>query len=94
MSTAVGFCPHCKGMRNMRATQETGKGMGADREIIVTHHCETCGLFVESEAFRKASQEMTARKSPLRKELRMSAGKPDGFRMADTQLQKWSLPCF
>ena len=55
MSTVVGFCPHCKGMRNMRATQETGKGAGMDREIIVTHHCETCGLFVENESSRKAS---------------------------------------
>ena len=30
--------------------------------------------------------EMTARKSPWLKELRMSAGKPDGFRMAETQI--------
>jgi hypothetical protein len=55
MSTVVGFCPHCKGMRNMRAAQETRKGAGVDLEIIVTHHCETCGLFVENEYFRKAS---------------------------------------
>lgn len=55
MSTFVGFCPHCEGMRNMRAKQETRKGAGADREIIVTHQCETCGLFVENESSRKAS---------------------------------------
>jgi hypothetical protein len=55
MSTAVGFCPHCMGLRNMRATQETRKGVGMDRDIIITRHCETCGLFVENEAFRKAS---------------------------------------
>jgi hypothetical protein len=30
--------------------------------------------------------EMTARKSPWRKDLMISAGKPDGFRMADTQI--------
>lgn len=30
--------------------------------------------------------EMTARKSPLRKNRRISAGKPDGFRMAETQI--------
>ncbi len=52
MSTVVGFCPHCKGMRNMRATQETRKGAGVDREITVTHHCETCGLFVKNETVR------------------------------------------
>src|SRR3990172_1641357 len=55
MSTVVGFCPHCMGLRNMRATHETRKGAGLDREIIVTHHCETCGLFVENESSRKAS---------------------------------------
>jgi len=55
MSSVSRFCPHCMGLRNMRATQETGKGAGVDREIIVTHHCETCGLFVENEASRKAS---------------------------------------
>lgn len=55
MSTVVGFCPHCKGMRNMRATQKTRKGAGVDLDIIVTHHCATCGLFVGNESFRKAS---------------------------------------
>jgi hypothetical protein len=39
----------------MRATQETRKGAGVDLEIIVTHHCDACGLFVENESFRKAS---------------------------------------
>ncbi len=43
------------GLRNMRAKQEMRKGAGMDRDIIVTHHCATCGLFVESNAFRKAS---------------------------------------
>jgi len=52
MSTVVGFCHHCKGMRNMRTTQETRKGAGVDREIIVTHHGETCGLLVENETVR------------------------------------------
>ena len=55
MSTDVGFCPHCRGLRNMRATQVMRKGAGRDRDLTITHHCETCGLFVENEAFRKAS---------------------------------------
>jgi hypothetical protein len=53
MSTGVGFCPHCMGLRNMRATQETRKGAGMDREIIITHHCEICGLFVEKNLSEK-----------------------------------------
>ncbi len=55
MSTAVGFCPHCKGMRNMRAIQTMRKGAGMDKEIILTHHCEICGLFVENETVRRPS---------------------------------------
>lgn len=54
-TTIVGFCPHCMGLRNMRATRETGRGARCkkiDREFIGTYHCESCGLFVEDESFR------------------------------------------
>src|SRR5450759_25267 len=58
MSTVVRFCPHCMGLRNMRTTQESRRGAGnknREREFIATHHCETCGLFVEDRSFRPAS---------------------------------------
>ncbi len=52
MDTVIGFCPHCMGLRNMRVTREMR--LGAEnkkrvRQLFVTHHCETCGLFVESD---------------------------------------------
>ena len=55
MNTAVGFCPHCMGLRNMRAMQTTRKSAGMNRESIITHHCETCGFFVENETVRPLS---------------------------------------
>ena len=56
ISTAVGFCPHCMSVRNMRAIQtKREKRAGMDREISLTHHCETCGFFVENETVRTPS---------------------------------------
>jgi hypothetical protein len=58
MTMVVGFCPHCMGLRNMRATQGTRHGAGYmqfDWEFIMIYHCESCGLFVEDESFRTAS---------------------------------------
>lgn len=52
MSTVIGFCPYCRGLRNMRETQTTRE---MNREIIIAHHCETCGLFVENETVRPPS---------------------------------------
>jgi len=43
------------GLRNMRAMQAKRKSAGMDREIIITHHCETCGVFVENETVRPSS---------------------------------------
>ena len=43
------------GLRNMRAIETTRKSAGMDREIIITHHCETCGSFVENETVRPPS---------------------------------------
>jgi len=39
----------------MRAIQTKRKGAGMDRDITITHHCETCGFFVESETARRPS---------------------------------------
>jgi len=58
MSLVSRFCPHCMGLRNMRATQETRRGAGDKNmmlKFITTLHCETCGLFVEDGSFRPAS---------------------------------------
>lgn len=58
MSSVSRFCPHCMGLRNMRATQETRRGAGDKNmmlKFITTLHCETCGLFVEDGSFRPAS---------------------------------------
>ncbi len=54
ISNAAGLCPHCTVLRNMRAIRTT-KSAGMDREIIITHHCETCGFFVENETVRPSS---------------------------------------
>lgn len=52
MTNVIGFCPQCRGLRNMRETQTTRE---MDRDIIISYHCETCGLFVEDGSFRPAS---------------------------------------
>ncbi len=48
MSSVSRFCPHCMGLRNMRATQETRRGAGDKNmmlKFITTLHCETCTAF-------------------------------------------------
>jgi len=45
-------------VRNMRATLETRRGArnkNTDRQLMATHHGETCGLFVADGSFMPAS---------------------------------------
>jgi len=82
----IAASPDVSGKQHVFAASSMRMSSSRMSALVMPYLSLILGRLRTSAIFAIMGSQMTARKSPLRKELRARAGNPSGFRIADTQI--------